>query len=112
MLVPSLISNQKVFTSPVEQHVLLYSKTHTCMVATNHGPHDIFPNRARLIANGSRPVARVHTGATGMLVPVSRDHLATWNEHDRSRPLEFVIWTLEWALGSTRQITRCYHTPN
>ena len=32
----------------------------------------------------SRPVARVHTGATGTLVPVSRDHLATWNERARS----------------------------
>ena len=34
-------------------------------------PHDTFPNRARSIANGSRPVARVHTGETGTLVPVS-----------------------------------------
>ena len=40
-------------------------------------PHDTFPNRARSIATSSRPVARVHTGATGTLVPVSRDHLAT-----------------------------------
>ena len=31
-------------------------------------PHDTF-------ANGSHPVARVHAGETGMLVPVSRDHL-------------------------------------
>ena len=47
-------------------------------------PHDTFPNRARSIATSSRPVARVHTGATGTLVPVSRDHLATWNERARS----------------------------
>ena len=37
----------------------------------------------RDIATSSRPVARVHTGATGTLVPVSRDHLATWNERAR-----------------------------
>ena len=47
-------------------------------------PHDTFPNRARSITTSSRPVARVHTGATGTLVPVSRDHLATWNERARS----------------------------
>ena len=34
-------------------------------------PHDTFPNRSRSIANGSRPVARVHTGETGTSVPVS-----------------------------------------
>ena len=47
-------------------------------------PHDTFPNRPRSIANGSRPVARVHTGETGTLIPVSRDQLATWNERARS----------------------------
>ena len=47
-------------------------------------PHDTFPNRVRSIATSSRPVARVHTGATRTLVPVSRDHLATWNERARS----------------------------
>ena len=46
--------------------------------------HDTFRNLARSIAPGSRPVARVHTGATGTLIPVSRDHLATWNERARS----------------------------
>ena len=36
MPVPSLISNQKAFTSPVEQQVLyIYRVVHT--VATNHG---------------------------------------------------------------------------
>ena len=36
----------------------------------------------------SRPVARVHTGAIGTLVPDPRDHLATWNERaiDRTQP--------------------------
>ena len=80
----------------------------------------LFPNWARSIATSSRPVARVHTGATGTLVPDPRDHLSTWNEwarsitigRDRSRPVESVVWTLEWALGSARQITRCYHTPH
>ena len=52
-------------------------------------PHDTFPNWARSIALGaidraSRPVARVNTGAIGMLVPDPRDHLSTWNEWARS----------------------------
>ena len=55
----------------------LYTRLRPC-------PHDTFPNRARSISTSSRPVARVHTGATGTLVPVSRDHLATWNERARS----------------------------
>ena len=46
-------------------------------------PHDTFPNWARSIAPSSRPVARVHTGATGTLVPDPRDHLSTWNEWAR-----------------------------
>ena len=29
-----------------------------------------------------------------------------------SRPVDSVLWTLEWALWSARQITRCYHTPH
>ena len=33
--------------------------------------HTTFLNRSRSIANGSRPVARVHTGETETLVPVS-----------------------------------------
>ena len=53
----------------------------------------------------SRPVARVHTGETGTLVPVSRNHLSIWNEQartvrDRSRPVDFVMWTLDRALGA------------
>ena len=45
----------------------------------------IFRNlRARSIATSSRPVARVHTGAIGTLVPDPRDHLSTWNEWARS----------------------------
>ena len=72
-------------------------------------PHDTFPNRSRSIANGSRPVARVHTGETGTLVPVSRDHLATRDERartfrDRSRPVDFVVWTLDRALAPARVI--------
>ena len=47
-------------------------------------PHDTFPNWARSIATSSRPVARVHTGAIGTLVPDPRDHLSTWNEWARS----------------------------
>ena len=42
MPVPSLISNQKVFTSPVEQQVLYYRVAHT--VATNHGLSVGFPD--------------------------------------------------------------------
>ena len=66
-------------------------------------PHDTFPipNRSRSIANGSRPV---NTEETGTLVPVSRDHLAIWNErvrtvHDWSRPVDFVVWTLDRVLA-------------
>ena len=47
-------------------------------------PHDTFPNWARSIATSSRPVARVHTGANGTLVPDPRDHLSTWNDWARS----------------------------
>ena len=47
-------------------------------------PHDTFPNWARSIATSSRPVVRVHTGATGTLVPDPRDHLSTWIEWVRS----------------------------
>ena len=47
-------------------------------------PHDTFPNWARSIATSSRPVARVHTGAIGTLVPDPRDHLSTWNEWARA----------------------------
>ena len=46
-------------------------------------PHDTFPNRLRSITNGSRPVSRVHTGETGTLVSVSRDHLTTRNKRAR-----------------------------
>ena len=67
-------------------------------------PHDTFPKRSRSIANGSRPVARVHTGDTGTLVPVSRNHLSTRNKRartvrDRSRPVDFVVWTLDRAVA-------------
>ena len=66
-------------------------------------PHDTF-------AYGSRPVARVPTRETGMLVPVSRDYTATRNERartvrDRSRPLDFVVWTLDPLTKSAAGIT-------
>ena len=57
-------------------------------------PHDTFPNRVRSIASSSRSVARVHTGATGTLVPISRDHLATWNERARSIAIGCALSTL------------------
>ena len=50
-------------------------------------PHDTFPNC-------SRPVALVHTGATGTLFPVSRDYLATWNEPARSIAIGRALSTL------------------
>ena len=72
--------------------------------------HDTFPilNRSRSIVNGSRPVACVHTGETGTLVAVSRDPLAIWNErartvHDRSRPVDFVVWMLDRVLAPARE---------
>ena len=52
-----------------------------------------------------------------MLVPVSRNHLATMNERartvrDRTRPVDLVVWTLDRGLAPVRQISRCYHTPH
>ena len=68
-----------------------------------------------MFANGSRPVAHVHTGETGTvvpvetgtLVPVSTNHISTRNEgtrtvRDRSRPVDFVVWTLDRALAPAR----------
>ena len=65
-------------------------------------PHDTFANRARSIATSSRPVARVHTGATGTLVPVSRDHLATWNERARSIAIGCALSTLSCGRSTGR----------
>ena len=65
-------------------------------------PHDTFPNRARSIATSSRPVARVHTRATGTLVPVSRDHLATWNERARSIAIGCALSTLSCGHSTGR----------
>ena len=65
-------------------------------------PHDTFPNRARSIATSSRPVARVHTGATGTHVPVSRDHLATWNERARSIAIGCALSTLSCGRSTGR----------
>ena len=68
-------------------------------------PHDTFPTRARSIATSSRPVPRVHTGATGTLVPVSRDRdmeRAGAIDRDRLRPVNFVVWTLDRALAPAR----------
>ncbi len=53
-------------------------------------------------APSSRPVARVHTGATGTLVPVSRDHLATWNERARSVAIGCALSTLSCGRSSGR----------
>ena len=59
----------------------------------------------------------VHTGETGTIIPVSRDHLAIWNERartvrDLSRPVDFIVCTLDRALAPARQISRFYHTPH
>ena len=65
----------------------------------------------------SRPVrAQLPVSTRGQLQRSFRI-LETTSRHgttgrDRSRPVESVVWTLEWALGSARQITRCYHTPH
>ena len=77
-------------------------------------PHDTFPNWARSIATSSRPVSRVHTGATETLVP---DHLLTWNDWARSIAIGRAQSTLSCGRscgrwGSARQITRCYHRPH
>ena len=49
----------------------------------------------------SRPV-RAHTRATGTLVPVSRDHLATWNEWARSIAIGCALSTLSCGRSSGR----------
>ena len=63
-------------------------------------PHDTFPNWAR--APSSRPVARVHTGATGTLVPDPRDHLSTWNEWARSIAIGCALSNLSCGRSSER----------
>ena len=65
-------------------------------------PHDTFPNWARSIAPSSRPVARVHTGATGTLVPDPRDHLSTWNEWARSIAIGCALSNLSCGRSSGR----------
>ena len=59
---------------------------------TRHVSEPVAIDRERFAAGG----CRVHTGDTGTLVPVSRDHLETRNERartvrDRSCPVDFVI---------------------
>ena len=65
-------------------------------------PHDTFPNWARSIAPSPRPVARVHTGATGTLVPDPRDHLSTWNEWARSIAIGCALSNLSCGRSSGR----------
>ena len=65
-------------------------------------PHDTFPNWARSIAPSSRPVARVHTGATGTLIPDPRDHLSTWNEWARSIAIGCALSNLSCGCSSGR----------
>ena len=61
---------------------------HSGSVSIRPCPYDTFPNRSL--------AACVHTGETGTSVPVSRDHLAIWNEQagtvrDRSHSVDFVV---------------------
>ena len=65
-------------------------------------PHDTFPNWARSIAPSPRPVARVHTGATGTLVPDPRDHLSTWNDWARSIAIGCALSNLSCGRSSGR----------
>ena len=67
--------------------------------------------------NGSRPVARVHTGEIGAQVPISRYYLATWNERartvrDRSHPDDFVVWTLDHSRKTATITTRLFDLIN
>ena len=50
----------------------------------------------------SRPVARVHTGATGTLVPDPRDHLSTGNEWARSIAIGCALSNLSCGRSSGR----------
>ena len=71
-------------------------------------PHDTFATRSWSIANDSRPVARVHTGDTGTLVPVSRDHLASRNQEQAGANqynIE-IIPELSWVAKKNRSM---YH---
>ena len=68
-------------------------------------PHDTFPNWARSIAPSSRPVARVHTGATGTLVPDPRDPLSTWNEWARSIAIGCALSNLSCGRSSRRYLS-------
>ena len=65
-------------------------------------PHETFPNWALSIAPSSRPVARVHTGATGTLIPDPRDHLSTWNEWARSIAIGCALSNLSCGRSSGR----------
>ena len=65
-------------------------------------PHDTFPNWARSIAPSPLPVARVHTGETGTLVPDPRDHLSTWNEWARSIAIGCALSNLSCGRSSGR----------
>ena len=84
-----------------------------CQISIMPCPHDTFPNWARSIATSSRPVARVHTGAIGTLVPDPRSIPPLDRERvgaigrDRSRSVEFVVWTLDWALATYQQLSHC-----
>ena len=48
------------------------------------------------------PVARVRTGETGTLIPVSRDYLATWNERARSIAIGRALSTLSYGRSTGR----------
>ena len=66
------------------------------LVSCGHGlrpcPRDTFPH----------PVARVHTGATGTLVPDPRDHPSTWNERARSIAIGCTLSNMSCGRSSGR----------
>ena len=114
-----LILVRNMCTVQSSGHLKFWMRAVTKLDGTNSNgwlrpcPHDTFPNRARSIATSSRPVARVHTGATGTLVPVSRDHLATWNERARSIAIGCALSPLSCgrSTGALEIIWRDKHTP-
>ena len=88
--------------APIAEIAVKVGDSGVVSVSLRPCPHDTFPNWARSIAPSSRPVARVHTGATGTLVPDPRDHLSTWNEWARSIAIGCALSNLSCGRSSGR----------
>ena len=97
-----LLASKKNKLNSRQRVICIDSACHMSNGCLRPCPHDTFPNWARSIAPSSRPVARVHTGATGTLVPDPRDHLSTWNEWARSIAIGCALSNLSCGRSSGR----------